>query len=82
MELIDNINRLLGDRFKDVLRSKSKVKIAASTISIFAFEALRKELKKVESFEFTFTSPTFVAASDLRTPNSPSRPTLGASSRC
>ena len=61
MELIDNINRLLGDSFKDVLRSKSKVKIAASTFSIFAFEALRKELEKVESFEFIFTSPTFVA---------------------
>lgn len=27
MELIDNIYRLLGDSFKDVLRSKSKVKI-------------------------------------------------------
>lgn len=62
MELIDNINRLLGDSFKDVLRSKSKVKIAASTFSIYAFEALRKELEKVESFEFIFTSPTFVAA--------------------
>ena len=61
MELIDNINRRLGDSFKDVLRSKSKVKIAASTFSIFAFEALRKELEKVESFEFIFTSPTFVA---------------------
>lgn len=60
MELIDNINRLLGDSFKDVLRSKSKVKIAASTFSIYAFEALRKELEKVESFEFIFTSPTFV----------------------
>jgi SNF2 family DNA or RNA helicase len=60
MELIDNINRLLGDSFKDVLRSKSKVKIAASTFSIYAFEALRKELEKVDSFEFIFTSPTFV----------------------
>jgi superfamily II DNA or RNA helicase len=60
MELIDNINRLLGDSFKDVLRSKSKVKIAASTFSIYAFEALRKELEKIESFEFIFTSPTFV----------------------
>ena len=60
MELIDNINRLLGDSFKDVLRSKSKVKIAASTFSIYAFEALRKKLEKVESFEFIFTSPTFV----------------------
>ena len=60
MELIDNINRLLGDSFKDVIHSGSKLKIAASTFSIYAFEALRNELEKVDSFEFIFTSPTFV----------------------
>ncbi len=60
MELIDNTNRLLGDSFKDVFHHGSKIKIAASTFSIYAFEALRKELENVESFEFIFTSPTFV----------------------
>jgi len=60
MELIDNINRLLGDSFKDLLRTRSKVKIAATTFSIYASEALRNELQTVDSFEFIFTSPTFV----------------------
>jgi Helicase conserved C-terminal domain/SNF2-related domain len=62
MEIIDNVNALLGDDLRKAIRPGAKVKIAASTFSIFAFEALKKELSKVESLEFIFTSPTFVAA--------------------
>ncbi|MBA2725904.1 MAG: DEAD/DEAH box helicase family protein [Actinobacteria bacterium] len=60
MEIIDNVNRLLGDDLKDTLERGSKVRIAASTFSIFAFEALRKELDQVSELEFIFTSPAFV----------------------
>lgn len=62
MQLIDNINRLLGDDLKKELREGSKLKVAATCFSIYAFEALRAELEKVESFEFIFTAPTFVAS--------------------
>lgn len=60
MELIDNISKRLGDSLKSQLKDGAKVRIAASTFSIYAFEALRNELEKVESFRFIFTSPTFV----------------------
>ncbi len=60
MEIIDNINRLLGDDLKKTLQPGSKLKIAASCFSIYAFEALKAELEKIESLEFIFTSPTFV----------------------
>ena len=40
MRMIDNVNDRLGDDLKTVLARGSKVKIAASTFSIFAFEAL------------------------------------------
>ncbi|MFZ4504557.1 MAG: helicase-related protein [Methylovulum sp.] len=60
MELIDNINHLLGDNLKQTLQPKAKLKIAASCFSIYAFEALKKELERIESLEFIFTSPTFV----------------------
>lgn len=36
------------------------MKVAASCFSIYAFEALKAELSKVESLQFIFTSPTFV----------------------
>ena len=60
MEIIDNITKLLGDDLKDNITSKTKLKIAASCFSIYAYESLKKELEKVESVEFIFTSPTFV----------------------
>ena len=60
MEFIDNISRLLGDDLKGSLAPGAKLRIAASCFSIYAYEALKKELELVESVEFIFTSPTFV----------------------
>ncbi|WP_281984342.1 helicase-related protein [Azonexus hydrophilus] len=61
MELIDNINSLLGDDLKKSLGAGAKLKIAASCFSMYAYEALKTELESVDSLEFIFTSPTFVA---------------------
>lgn len=61
MELIDNISRLLGDDLKQTLKPGARLKIAASCFSIYAFEALKAELEKIDGFDFIFTSPTFVA---------------------
>ena len=60
MEIIDNINHLLGDNLKQTLKPGSRLKIAASCFSIYAFEALKKELENIELLHFVFTSPTFV----------------------
>jgi superfamily II DNA or RNA helicase len=62
MKIIDNLNELLGDDLKAEISAGSKVRIAASTFSIFAFEALRKELEKVSELEFIFTSPSFITS--------------------
>lgn len=62
MEIIDNINHLLGDDLKKTIRKDSKLKIAASCFSIYAYEALKIELENIDSLNFIFTSPTFVAA--------------------
>jgi hypothetical protein len=61
MELIDNINRLLGDDLKKTLKPHARLKIAASCFSMYAFEALKSELEKIEELSFIFTAPTFVA---------------------
>lgn len=60
MKIIDNINLLLGDDLKDSLDSKCRLKIAASCFSIYAYEALKSALSKIDSLEFIFTAPTFV----------------------
>ena len=60
MQILDNINSLWGDDLKKTLKQGSKLKIAASCFSMFAFEALKSELKKIESLEFIFTAPAFI----------------------
>lgn len=60
MEIIDNINKLLGTDLKQTLTKGSKLKVAASCFSIYAYEALKAELSNVDSMEFVFTAPTFV----------------------
>ncbi|MEX1079515.1 MAG: helicase-related protein [Homoserinimonas sp.] len=60
LRIINNVTDLLGDDLKGEITPGSKVRIAASTFSIFAFEALRKELEQVSELEFIFTTPAFV----------------------
>ena len=60
MQIIDNVNSLLGEDLRSELKSGSKLKIAASCFSIYAFEALKQELESIESLQFVFTSPTFI----------------------
>lgn len=60
MNVIDNINHRLGDDLKDSIKKGCKLSIAASSFSIYAFEALRKELGKIENLRFIFSSPSFV----------------------
>ena len=60
MKPIDNIKDLLGDDVKKSVQPAARLKIAASTFSIYAFEVLKRELESVESFELIFTSPSFM----------------------
>ena len=60
MKIIDNTSLLLGDDLKATVGRGARLKIAASCFSIYAFEALKSELSRVESLQFIFTAPTFV----------------------
>lgn len=60
MQLIDNINSRLGDDLKTTIQKSSKLSIAASSFSIYSFEALRNELSKIDELRFIFTSPTLI----------------------
>lgn len=58
-EVLDNVNRRVIDDLKETIRKGSKVSIAAASFSIYAFEALKKELSSVDEFRFLFTGETF-----------------------
>lgn len=59
MELIDNINKTLAQDLKQNIRINSKVSIAASCFSIYAYQELKEQLENIEELRFIFTSPTF-----------------------
>ena len=56
----NNITERVIDDLKVVLSSgNSQISIAAASFSIYAYEALKEELEKVDCVNFIFTSPTF-----------------------
>lgn len=59
MEFINNVNKTLKDDLLDTLHSGSKVAIAASCFSIYAFQELKDQLNEISELRFIFTSPSF-----------------------
>jgi SNF2 family DNA or RNA helicase len=59
MELIDNVNKTLKQDLQEEIKAGSRIAIAASSFSIYAFQELKEQLKEVEELRFIFTSPTF-----------------------
>ena len=59
MELIDNINKTLALDLKETIKPGSKISIAASCFSIYAYQELKKQLENIDQLQFIFTSPTF-----------------------
>ena len=55
----DNIHRRVVDDLREKLTAASSLSIAVASFSIYAFEALRKELEAVRELRFIFTSPAF-----------------------
>lgn len=59
MELIDNINKTLVSDLKETIKTNSKISIAASCFSIYAYQELKEQLENIDKLQFIFTSPTF-----------------------
>lgn len=59
-KLINNISERVLDDLKVRLSRGSRVSVAAASFSIYAFEALKKELEGIDELRFIFTSPTFI----------------------
>ncbi len=66
MKVIDNITVRLRNELIDSIKKGSKVSIAASCFSIYAYKELKKQLESVDELRFLFTSPTFVKESSKK----------------
>ena len=60
MEVINNTSKTLRDDLSVEIKEGSKLSIAAACFSIYAFQALKDELKGIDELRFIFTSPTFI----------------------
>lgn len=59
MKIIDNVRDILKDDLAEVMQKNSKVAIAASYFSIYAYQELKSQLKSIDELKFIFTSPSF-----------------------
>ena len=60
MEILDNVNKTVRDDFASTIRKGDKLSIAAACFSIYAYQALKKQLDGIAELRFIFTSPTFL----------------------
>ncbi|AGE29394.1 DEAD/DEAH box helicase family protein [Enterococcus faecium] len=59
MKTLNNTTDKVVDALKEEIQKGSKLKIAAASFSIYAYEALKKELEKIDELEFLFTQNVF-----------------------
>ena len=59
MELIDNVNKTLAEDLRQTIKANSKIAIATSCFSIYAYQELKEQLEGIDQLQFIFTSPTF-----------------------
>lgn len=61
VETFNNTTKVVKDDLEKKIQSGSKLSVAAACFSIYAYQALKKELESCDEFRFIFTSPTFIA---------------------
>lgn len=66
IKTFDNIASILRNDLEAEIQKKSKLAIAASCFSIYAYQDLKKQLDSIDELRFIFTSPTFLGDKDKK----------------
>ncbi|MFZ1249725.1 MAG: helicase-related protein [Candidatus Saccharimonadales bacterium] len=56
----DNKTRKVGEDLQKSITHDAKLRVSANIFSIYGFEALKKQLKQIDSFHFIYSTPTFL----------------------
>ena len=59
-EMFDNVSKSVKDDLTVTIKKGDKLSVAAACFSIYAYQALKKQLDGIEELRFIFTSPTFL----------------------
>jgi hypothetical protein len=62
IKIFNNKIDKVGDDLKINITTSCRLDVAAGIFTIYGFESLKKELKKIEHLNFIFTDPTFIEA--------------------
>ena len=60
IQSFNNKTEKVGDDFKKNIGKDSRLQVAAGIFTIYGFECLNTELKKIDKLSFIFTDPTFI----------------------
>lgn len=60
IKMFDNVNEIVRDDLILTITKGSKLSIAASCFSMYAYKELKKQLENIDEFRFIFTLPTFI----------------------
>lgn len=66
MKLFNNVTDIVKDDMEKTITKGSKVSVAAACFSLYAFDALKKQLESIESLRFVFMSPTFLQEKSVK----------------
>ncbi len=61
MDIFNNTTKVVRDDLEKKITPGSRISIAASCFSIYAYQELKAQLETCDELRFIFTSPTFVA---------------------
>jgi len=59
-ELLDNVSKTVKDDLAATISKGDKLSVAAACFSIYAYQALKKQLDGIAELRFIFTSPAFL----------------------
>lgn len=59
MRILNNTTDTIRDDLAKIVKRGDRLSVAAACFSIYAWQALKEQLERLESFRFIFTSPTF-----------------------
>ena len=60
MEIFNNTTNIVRDDLEKRISAGSRISVAAACFSMYAYQELKDQLEKIDSFRFIFTSPTFI----------------------
>jgi SNF2 family DNA or RNA helicase len=60
MEVFDNVHNIVKNDLEATIGKGGKLSVAAGCFSIYAYQALKKQLDDIEELRFIFTSPAFI----------------------